>query len=224
MTPTGCRGTQASCSRGSLSSRRPVYGSSTVRETGKATGSSQSSCRRWLSSKKPRRVQSQIAANESSGSQMSPYHWHRIVPLRQLVAPLEVVNDLRAVWAAQLHKTALATLLSKIVLMIPPLLHARECARTYVIRTTDWKSIMIAVPRSYTFAIKIAAITTRFTCTTSRNGRQRSRYKVVSAANKNNYYHCSCRIQFVHNYFLLLSAPNNCVSAPDRELSTDDSR
>lgn len=36
--------------------------------------------------------------------QMPPYHWHRVAPFRQLVAPFEVVNDLRAVRTAHLHE------------------------------------------------------------------------------------------------------------------------
>jgi len=35
---------------------------------------------------------------------MPPYHRHRVAPLRQLVAPFEVVNNLRAVRAAHLHE------------------------------------------------------------------------------------------------------------------------
>jgi hypothetical protein len=35
---------------------------------------------------------------------MPPNHRHRVIPLRQLVAPFEVVYDLRPVRAAQLHQ------------------------------------------------------------------------------------------------------------------------
>jgi hypothetical protein len=78
---------------------------------------------------------------------------------------------------------------------------------------------MIAIPRSHSFAAKTAVIV-YLTRTTSRNlGSWSKKYKIINNKSYYDYYNCGKCGNLFHNYFLLLSTPNNCVKALLRLLS-----
>jgi hypothetical protein len=99
------------------------------------------------------------------------------------------------------------------------LLQACERAGANLICTANRRPIMVAIPRSYTFAVK-TAVTVYLTGATSRDlSSWRKKHKITK--NKTYYYYDQCGKcgDFFHNYFLLLSTPNNCVKALLRLLS-----
>lgn len=102
------------------------------------------------------------------------------------------------------------------------ILETCEHACAYLICTAKWLAVSVAIPRTNSLTVEGAAICIDSAYTTFRNFWRRCKkdnvknVKNVTCGDTYDDHKNDCRHPgFIHNYcFLLLSTPNNCVSAP----------